>query len=129
MQELNELERAVLKKLLEGDHPVLERLRGQLAKCQVVRREMTGVGFLADLDVGEIPEPQGIRFQLSDVAGAIPGMRHGAGFVLFVENGRLSLLEGFGYDDPWPQTITRFTLEYDNGRGRNWKALWEKLKR
>lgn len=39
-----------------------------------------------------------------------PGLRHGGGFVLFAENGILSMLEGFSYDKPWPGMIDRYEL-------------------
>jgi len=50
-------------------------------------------------------------------------MAHGAGFVLYIEHGRLSMLEGYGYDDPWPNTITRYTLQYRAGDNRDWDTL------
>jgi hypothetical protein len=47
--ELTELEKAVLRKLLTGRHPVLKALREQLAACWVSDRDYTGSGFHTDL--------------------------------------------------------------------------------
>jgi hypothetical protein len=38
------------------------------------------------------------------------GVAHGVGLVLFVEEGRLALLEGFTYDDPWPDEIANYSI-------------------
>jgi hypothetical protein len=39
------------------------------------------------------------------VAAVVPGggAPHGAGCILFVREGRLAMLEGFSYDDEWPE--------------------------
>jgi hypothetical protein len=123
MIDLAELERAVLTKLLAGEHPLLEQLRNQIPKCRVSRRELTGAGFYADLDVGDSPAADDVNLRFGDVIAEIEGMAHGAGFVLYIEHGRLSMLEGYGYDDPWPNTITRYTLQYRAGDNRDWDTL------
>jgi len=126
--ELTELERAVLAKLLAGEHPLLAQLRKQLPNCRASRRELTGHGFYTDLDVGDTPEAADVKVIVNDVVADIEGMPDGAGFVLFVEHGRLSLLEGYGYDDPWPSTITGCTLNYRTGGDRDWAALRKELR-
>ena len=123
MTALAEIERAVLTKLLAGEHPLLERLRKQLANCRVTRREVTGAGFYAHLDVGDAPVADEADLRLGDVVAEIDQMADGAGFVLYVEDGRLSMLEGYGYDDPWPRTIGGYALKYTSGDERNWAAL------
>ena len=127
MTDLTELERAVLAKLLAGEHALLEQLRSQLARCQVSRRELTGHGFYADLDVGEAPVAAKVKVSFGDVVAEIEGMPDGAGFELYVENGRLSVLEGYGYDDPWPSAIASYTLRYSTGDKRDWNALRQVL--
>jgi len=127
--ELTGLEHAVLEKLLAGEHPLLAQLRKQLAKCRVTKRELTGHGFFADLDVGDVLPVTDTKVIFGDVIAEIEGMQHGAGFVLFIEHGRLSMLEGYGYDDPWPKTISSYTLKYDTGdkHKRDWGALGKEL--
>ncbi len=123
MIELTQLERAVLEKLLAGEHPLLEQLREQLPVCHVSRREQTGVGFYTYFNVGDAPGADDANVRFGDVLAEIEGMAHGAGFVLYIEHGCLSMLEGYGYDDPWPNTIGAYTLRYCTGDKRDWGAL------
>lgn len=114
MEGLNALEQAVLDKLLSGDHPALSTLRAQAAQARLVGRELSGVGFFCSFEVPpEAPrlEPPG-SFDIGDVNADVSGLKHGAGFVLFIRNGRLDMLEGFSYDEPWPQAIGQFMLTY-----------------
>ncbi len=114
MEILNDLERAVLNKLLSGDHPVLATLRKQATKVHLIKREYTGVGFFCNFDVSsEAPILKG-NFTIDDVNADIDSIKHGAGFVLFIANGRLDVLEGYTYDEPWPKDVGKFTLTYMN---------------
>jgi hypothetical protein len=123
MTQLTQLEHAVVEKLLQGEHPVLANLRDQLRECSVVRRELTGVGFYTYFNVAtpSAPEPRNLR--LDDVAAEIAGLRNGAGFILYVANGRLDLLEGYCFDEPWPREIDHFNLRYTADQPRNLEAL------
>ena len=48
---------------------------------------------------------------LDDVTVEIEGLRHGAGFVLFLGDGLLDMLEGYSYGEPWPSRVGRFSLQ------------------
>jgi hypothetical protein len=113
MEPLNEFERAVLTSMLEGDDPVSTALRSQLAVVAVRHRKFTGVGFFTDLavpaDTLPAPTSSGVP-ALPDVGADIEGLRHGAGFVLFLENGFLHCLEGYTYGEAWPARVVRFTV-------------------
>lgn len=120
-QELRRLcpfERAVLEKLLAGSHPVLELLRRQLEVCLVEKREDTGHGFFTRLRVprGSAVAAPLQRAQVRDVGANIQGLDYGAGFVVFVKDGYLDLLEGFSYDEEWPIEVIDFELEFQRGR-------------
>ena len=111
--ELSALERQVLSTLLAADHPVTVALRRQVDQCRVATRELTGHGFFSTLAVADDAVAAPVtrtRFALGDVVARIDGLRHGAGFVLFVKDGVLDLLEGFAYDEPWPETIATFEI-------------------
>ena len=113
MEGLNTLEQAVLDKLLAGDHPVLAVLRAQAQRARVTRREHTGVGFFCDFDVpSDVPRAPHSDFHLGDVNATLDGLAHGAGFVLFVRNGRLATLEGYTYEESWPKEIRNVKLTY-----------------
>jgi hypothetical protein len=51
-------------------------------------------------------------FEIRDVGAEINGLKHGAGFTVFVRRGRLVTLEGYSYDEPWPEAIGDFELRY-----------------
>jgi len=103
----------VMKLLLDGDLPVLEVLRQQYAASSIRSREFSGVGFFSHFavpkDVAASSPPD---FELGDVGLELRGVRNGAGVLLFVRHGYLQLLEGFTYDDPWPENPEVEDLHY-----------------
>jgi hypothetical protein len=104
-------------KLLNGEDEVLANLRKQLDVCQVPKREMTGVGFFTTFEVpAHVPRATQKSFHLGDVNGTVEGTKHGVGFVLFVKAGTLEMLEGYTYDEPWPDSTERFELSYNKGQ-------------
>lgn len=117
MEGLNELEEAVIGKLLRGDHPTLAALRTQADRARAVSREFTGVGFWLDFevpsDVPLLPASQ-LNLNLGDVYADVDGLLFRAGFILHVRGGRLDSLEGFTYDEPWPDTIEHFEVRYEH---------------
>jgi hypothetical protein len=113
MEGLNALEEAVLDMLLAGEHPALAKLRSQARKARLVGRELSGVGFFCNFAVEDDVPSVGGDFQIADVHGELDGLSHGAGFVLFVCAGRLRMLEGFTFDEPWPPQVSGFRLQYD----------------
>jgi len=115
--QLMPLEREVLEKLLAGEHPVLEALRRQLASISVVEREQTGSGFFTKLST--IPSAAAAQVQTSslrfgDIEATMDGLSHGAGFVLYVDDGRLTMLEGYSYEEPWPEHVEKFSLRFSD---------------
>jgi hypothetical protein len=108
------LERAVIEKLLMGDHPVLAVLRQQYERAKLLNREVTAVGFFANIQVpDDLPRAHlNPRSHLSDVAATIPRLRNPAGFILFITDGALDFLEGYTHDEPWPSDAEVFTLQY-----------------
>jgi hypothetical protein len=113
-----DLESEVLHLSLAGDHPLLGILRQQLPHTTVAKREFTGVGFYSDLAVAatapRIVGPQG-KFEISDVFADVPGLQYGVGFVLFVREGIVSLLEGYTFDEAWPASLEGAVVRYIHG--------------
>jgi hypothetical protein len=124
-QELNGLENAVIEMLLRGDDPVLKTLSMQLRASHVTSRRYTGAGFFTNFtvpdDVAQVPGKDSFAF--GDVIAEIASLQHGAGFLLFVKGGKLSILEGFSYDEPWPAHTEDFTLQCSTGDVRDFAAL------
>jgi hypothetical protein len=116
MEGLNALEKAVLDMLLAGDHPMLAVLRIQAARGRLASRELSGVGFFCRFKF-PADDPTPVHrggFHIGDVNADLAGLKHGAGFVLFVREGRLDMLEGYSYDEPWPASLGTFTLSYQD---------------
>jgi hypothetical protein len=117
---LTPLEAAVLEKALSEESPILGALREQASAALARERDLTGVGFMTSFEVpstlARAPLGPG-EFCFGDVAAQIDGLKHGAGFLIYVRDGRLDALEGYTYDEAWPEHIQAFTLDYmDLGR-------------
>jgi hypothetical protein len=121
MSNLTTLESQVLQMLLRGDDEVLAVLRQQAKEAKVSSRKITGVGFFAEFAVPpHAPRVMGrTTFKLSDVNGTADNVKHGLGFVLYVAGGALSSLEGYTYDEPWPDEPRGLVLTYSTGHGRD----------
>lgn len=119
------LEQQVLQMLLAGDDPVLSILRRQLEIAQRAPREYSGVGFFTHFRVPlEAPRlPGGPSFRFGDVIAEMDGLEHGAAFVLFVDGGVLTMLEGYTYDESWQQPVSSINLKYINGKTRDFALL------
>jgi hypothetical protein len=111
---LTPIEREAMKMLLDGNDSTMSTLRAQFGVATVAKKEMTGVGFFVNFSMpADVPrvssEP---NFEIGDVVGQVEGVKHGIGFLLFVTDGILSMLEGYTHDDPWPEQISNFKLNY-----------------
>ncbi len=115
MSTLNDLEQAVLDKLLVGDEPGLACLRAQQERMRVAKREYSGVGFFTEFThPPDAPRLQGARsIRFGDVLADISGLDHGAGFLLFIDGGLITMLEGYtNSNEPWPASVEAFELRY-----------------
>lgn len=109
---LTRLESAVLDAMLDKPAVPFRTLRRQLCYAIVSKREFTGVGSFSKFD---LPAAAPVARNLPDmtIGGAgveMPGLKHGAGFVLFVRGGAAAMLEGYTYDEKWPENTEEFTL-------------------
>ena len=109
------LEQTVMELLLSGGDPVLEALHDQYRLSRVARRMFSGVGFVTDFMVpGDVPSINAKSlFFLSDVRADLNGVPEAAGFHAQIKNGRLKLLEGFTFADPWPTPLAEFKVYYN----------------
>lgn len=116
MEELTDLERAVLAVLLEGDTPEFEILRAQATAAVAAKRELTGAGFYTDLCFrGHAPAlPGNPRFMIGGVGAEISGLQAGAGFLLWGTAGLIDCIEGFAHLAFWPAHVGAFSLTRDD---------------
>jgi hypothetical protein len=99
------LVRRLVPLLLAGDHPALAILRAQFELARIASIELSGVGFFAEIEVPRQAKTLGSV----DLTGGHANIRlsdlhEPAGCVLFVRDGRLSMLEGYTYVGAWSET-------------------------
>jgi hypothetical protein len=92
--------------LIEGTHPAMAALREQYRRSHIKEVELTGAGFYMDFEVPlDAPRAVPANFAGGHAKIILKGVDCEAGCVLFVRDGRLSTLEGYTYDKPWPEEI------------------------
>ena len=109
--QLSRLESETLSLLVDPDGTGDRDLVAQLQGITATKREPTGVGLYVHLEV-RIDAPRSVlgKAPVGNVSGKCPELADGFGAVAFVENGVLSLLEFFTFDEPWPDHITSYEL-------------------
>lgn len=99
MRPLWPIERAVLEAAARDFHPATDGLRDQFEAAQVTAFENTGAGFFSTVTVPpeapRIPE----NSPLDAATANVDGIDHGMGFLVFLENGYVSLIEGYTHSD------------------------------
>ncbi len=104
-------EQAVMHKIMEHDTSINNVLREQYKRVHIECRDFTGVGFFTDFivpnNVLHIIEP--VEYGYGDVDATINDV-YGYGFVLFIKDGLMTCLEGYTWQDSWPDTIYSYNL-------------------
>ena len=125
-----ELEKKLMEMLLSGDDIVLEELRIQYNNSVVESREFTGVGFFTNFNIipGILPLANSKNFVFGDINATIEGTKNSLGFILFVRDGYISMLEGYTYgSDKWPDNYSNLVISYFGPEGkRDLQKLREK---
>jgi hypothetical protein len=99
MRPLWQIERAVLEITVE-EYPIsAEALRLQLASAQVESFENSGAGFFSNLFIDPAAPTVAERSPLAGAYGSVLGIDHGMGFIVFLESGRISFIEGYTHGD------------------------------
>ncbi|GBF10506.1 hypothetical protein [Tepidibacillus sp. HK-1] len=123
------LERKLMEMLLAGNNDVLIRLREQYKSSKVISREHSDVGFFTTFlqqDRNDLCI-DGKSFQIGDVDGSVNGIDGAVGFVLYIKNGFISMLEGYtNAIDKWPEVDDEIVLTYDSGNERDVERLKRK---
>lgn len=95
------LERTVLNEICRQYPKDRASLEAQVASATVAHRENTGAGFFSYLRVPRDAayKVTGGRRVRGEVNAKFDGFKYGMGFILFLEDGFLSCLEGYLYGD------------------------------
>ena len=129
-RDLVDLEYRVMEMLLAGDRDILSILRKQLSGISVLSRELSGNGFYTTYSIAsELSRIKGYpTFRLGDVNGTANNVEYGLGFLLYIESGSISMLEGYTYGEPWPKKLENLKLVYSDGNQRDLGKIEEILK-
>jgi hypothetical protein len=82
----------------------------QLSAANVIRREATTAGVTLDFNAHPIRVSRDPgRFEVS-VSGEMSELKAGFGGLLFIEGGRVRMLEFFPFGEQWPETPTNVRM-------------------
>lgn len=108
MDGFTDLEIAALKSIFSETPEFTPDLQRQFDRAKVVKRENSGAGFFTTIvvsdDTPRVTSPAELG---SETHARVDGLQHGLGFVLFMENGLLHVLEGYTY---MPESTAAFDL-------------------
>lgn len=109
MSNFTNLELAVLRAIFIETPQYEDGLAVQLAKASVTDRENSGGGFFTTISVATaIPRVASPQVLGHKVYANVEGLAYGMGFVLFMEDGYLNLLEGYAFG---PENTDSLNLE------------------
>jgi hypothetical protein len=119
MRPLWPIERAVVDATAQDYPHLAEALMRQMESAQVAKFENTGGGFFSTVTVAAASPPLLDKSPLDGAHGTVKGMEYGMGFLIFLEDGRMSLIEGYseGGDD-----TTGIDFEHVEFEVRPWGA-------
>ena len=113
-------EKKLMDMFLDGNEPVLEELRDQYKNSIVESRKFTGAGFFTHFKVDKGISPLAGRksFQISDIDVTSDSVKGAFGFILFINEGYLSMLEGYTLStEVWPEDYSNIVLSYFGSGG------------
>ena len=103
----DEFEKIIISDIIEQYPEYKQKLQSQLEKITVQKREFSTYGFSTYYAVTAEEETlgDGENLQLGKHQWNINGLQHGSDYILWIKNGFISCLEGFSYNETWPDEI------------------------
>jgi len=95
MRPLWPIEREVLEITAAEYAGSAEAFRRQINTAQVISFANSGAGFFSKLAVADDAPVLSEKSPLSGAYGSVLGIDHGMGFIVFLIDGRLSMIEGY----------------------------------
>ncbi|MEW8030210.1 MAG: hypothetical protein AB2806_21040 [Candidatus Thiodiazotropha sp.] len=110
---LSDFEMTVIDVLIKGD-PEEQVLREQLNGAYVEKREYTGVGLFTEIVVTNnrprIEKSNRFIEEKPKVHLEHPDLKDGAGALLWFDEGYISMLECYAYENSWPRNEALFKI-------------------
>lgn len=98
--------------VLYGEDNKLEILREQYKESEIESIDFTGHGFFAYFKINDKCRKLERDTEINDVIGFLNEEKIVVGFILFIREGKIQMLEGFSYDDNWPEIIYKYEFKY-----------------
>ena len=95
MRPLWPIERAVLEATAQDYPAFAESLRRQTVAARVTQFENSGAGFFSTITLSDDAPRLPDKSRLEGAVGGVEGIEDGMAFIVFMEGGRLSLIEGY----------------------------------
>jgi hypothetical protein len=106
------IERAVIEAMLADRDlkPVL--LTVDFDAVTVIDREFSGVGFLTECERSDVLKLFGndVFLRWGNVGARLNASKLETGYIVYVDNGYVTGVEGFTYGEPWPDVVKEFEL-------------------
>ena len=99
MRALWDIERAVLEATAQDYPKSANALRLLAQTAMVVDFENTGAGFFSTIMVSDDAPPLRENSPLDGAYANVEGIEHGMGFLVFLKDSRVSLIEGYCHGD------------------------------
>ena len=103
----DEFEKIIITDIIEQYPEYKQKLQSQFQKCTVQKKEVSTYGFSTYYTVTAEEETLGdtVNMQLGKSQWNINGLKRGSDYILWIKNGFITCLEGFSYNEPWPDEI------------------------
>lgn len=104
---ITEFEKIIITDIIEQYPEYKSKLRAQFEYAVVQKREFSKYGFSTDYVVEPSLETLGddVNLQLGKRQWNINNLQNGSDYILWIKNGLICSLEGFSYEEPWPDEI------------------------
>jgi hypothetical protein len=99
MSKLSKLEDAVLRAIAAQYPDANSAIDAQRSVARVTGRNNTGAGFYTTFAVAQSCPVVTVASPIGNVTARVQGLNHGMGFILWLQNGRLSKLEGYSFEE------------------------------
>jgi hypothetical protein len=108
---LNKLEKMIIIQFLTRKDVSIQDENAFFSDLSIENREFTGVGFITELNQSEKLkiDVNGESYKWGDL-GAKLNFSVDTGYLIYVENGYISAIEGYTYAEDWPENIEQIEI-------------------
>ena len=106
------LEQAVIRRMLADPELKPVRLTVNFDAVKVRDRELTGIGFLTEFEPSEQLKlfEAGFSLRWGKVGARLNAAKVETGYLVYVDDGYVTTVEGYTYGDEWPDQVEQSEL-------------------